>query len=81
MALRALSASRLLKAEAAPAEEAARALRLGKVEVVVAPDPGGLAYRLDPSRPEALVARARVDDALQRAAGRTRSPSPRARWR
>jgi ABC-type multidrug transport system permease subunit len=28
-------------------------------------------YRLDPSRPEAGVARARVDDALQRAAGRT----------
>ena len=27
-------------------------------------------YRLDPSRPEASIARARVDDALQRAAGR-----------
>jgi ABC-2 type transport system permease protein len=69
--LSALSRSTLLKASSGSAEEAARALRLGKVEVVVVPERAGLAYRLDPSRPEALVARARVDDALQRAAGRT----------
>ena len=69
-AIRALAGSPLLKAKAGSAEEAAQALRLGKVEVVVAPGPSGYEYRLDPSRPEALVARARVDDALQRAAGR-----------
>jgi ABC-type multidrug transport system permease subunit len=57
--------------------EASRALTMGRVEVVVvagpaplAPGGRGLEYRLDPSRPEAVAARARVDDALQRAAGR-----------
>src|SRR5262245_45645440 len=74
-ALRALSESPLLKPSAGTAEEAARALRLGKVEVVVTPEASGLAYRLDPTRPEALVARARVDDALQRHAGR-KDPLP-----
>jgi ABC-2 type transport system permease protein len=54
--------------------EAAQALRLGRVDVVVVP--GGpeaattVEYRLDPSRPEAVLARSRVDEALQRAAGR-----------
>ena len=59
--------------EEAEAEEAARALRMGRADVVVsAPaDPAGpVEYRLDPSRPEAGIARSRVDDALQRAAGR-----------
>ena len=49
------------------------ALRMGRADVVVSPpaDPAApVEYRLDPSRPEAGVARARVDDALQRAAGR-----------
>jgi ABC-type multidrug transport system permease subunit len=74
-AVRALGASPLLKTSAGSAAEAAQALRLGKVEVVVVPGTSGYEYRLDPSRPEALVARARVDDALQRAAGR-RDPVP-----
>ncbi|HEY7515742.1 MAG TPA: ABC transporter permease [Vicinamibacteria bacterium] len=74
-ALRALGASPLLKTSAGSAAEAAQALRLGKVEVVVGAGTSGYEYRLDPSRPEALVARARVDDALQRAAGR-RDPVP-----
>lgn len=73
--LRALGASPLLKTRAGSAAEAAQALRLGKVEVVVGAGTSGYEYRLDPSRPEALVARARVDDALQRAAGR-RDPVP-----
>lgn len=51
------------------------ALRLGRVEVVVdAREPGEsrrLTYRFDPTRPTSRVARFRVDDALQRAAGRT----------
>jgi ABC-2 type transport system permease protein len=64
-----------LKVGVLPEAEASRALTLGRVEVVVVPKPTppaspALEYRLDLSRPEAVVARARVDDALQRAAGR-----------
>ena len=71
--LPALRAAPLVVVEEAEAEEAARALRMGRADVVVsAPaDPGApVEYRLDPSRPEAGIARSRVDDALQRAAGR-----------
>lgn len=79
-----LRASPLVKAELADEAEAARALRMGRTDVVVAVlaglaatvDPAAaVEYRLDPSRPEADVARARVDDALQRMAGR-RDPLP-----
>ncbi len=67
-------------------EEAARALRTAKVDLVavaLAPDPrhGGtgrpapgpavVAYRYDPTRSESRAARLAVDDALQRALGRT----------
>lgn len=45
-------------------------LRLGKVSIVVVPGEP-TTYRFDPTRPESVLARARVDDALQRAAGRT----------
>ncbi len=62
-------------------EEAARALRSGKVVLVVHPTggndagaPAGLpaapVYRYDPARPESKQARLAVDDALQRSAGR-----------
>lgn len=54
--------------------EAARRLRLGKIALVVVPDgtanPAGVEYRFDPTRAESTLARLRVDDALQRAAGR-----------
>jgi ABC-type multidrug transport system permease subunit len=68
----------LVRAELAEEEEAARALRMGRADVVVsgsAEAGASLEYRLDPTRPEAGVARARVDDAVQRAAGR-RDPVP-----
>jgi ABC-2 type transport system permease protein len=68
----------LVKVETLGKDDAARALRLGRADVVVVgPSSAGAAvvYRLDPSRPEADVARARVDDALQRAAGR-KDPVP-----
>ncbi len=71
--LAALEQAPLVRAETEDDARAATALRMGRADVVVVPPaaPGGaLAYRLDPSRPEADVARARVDDALQRAAGR-----------
>jgi ABC-type multidrug transport system permease subunit len=57
----------------APESEATAALRMGRADIVVRPSGGPsepVEYRFDPSRPEAGVARARVDDALQRAAGR-----------
>ncbi|HEY2900224.1 MAG TPA: ABC transporter permease [Polyangia bacterium] len=52
-------------------ESAAREkLRNGQVQLVVAQPGGALDYRFDPMRPEARLARAVVDQALQRAAGR-----------
>ncbi len=51
---------------------AALALRTGRAALVVVPRAdGGLEYRYDDTRPEAAAARLRVDDRLQRAAGRT----------
>jgi ABC-type multidrug transport system permease subunit len=55
-------------------EQASIALRTGKVDVVVVPGSPRV-YRVDPSRPEGRLARALVDDALQRAEGR-RDPTP-----
>lgn len=51
------------------APEAERALRVGKVALVVRPGPPPI-FRYDPSRPESRLARLVVDEALQRAAGR-----------
>jgi ABC-2 type transport system permease protein len=58
-----------------PLDDAAArlALRSGKVAVLIVPPerPGGpLGYRFDPSRAETRLARATVDDVIQRAAGR-----------
>jgi ABC-type multidrug transport system permease subunit len=55
-------------------EQASAALRTGKVDVVVVPGSPRV-YRVDPTRPEGRLARALVDDALQRADGR-RDPTP-----
>jgi ABC-2 type transport system permease protein len=50
---------------------ARKGFRLGKYDLVIEPDgSGGLRYRYDPARPESVLARAEVDDALQAAAGR-----------
>jgi ABC-type multidrug transport system permease subunit len=71
--LAALGQTPLLRAELARDDEAVGALRMGRADIVVVPPASPTAaidYRFDPSRPEADVARARVDDALQRAAGR-----------
>jgi ABC-type multidrug transport system permease subunit len=62
----------LLKVQVLAEAEAGRALRAGRASLVVVPRQGEeVEYRLDPSRPECLLARSQVDDALQRAAGRT----------
>jgi ABC-type multidrug transport system permease subunit len=72
--IEALRREPLLEVEVRAAAEAQRALRMGRVELLAVPSGDaareGVEYRLDPSRPEAAIARARVDDALQRAGGR-----------
>ncbi|SPF33658.1 ABC multidrug efflux pump, inner membrane subunit [Candidatus Sulfotelmatobacter kueseliae] len=53
------------------AAEARNGFRLGKFDVVIEPDgKGGFQYRYDPDRPESVLARSEVNDALQAAAGR-----------
>jgi ABC-2 type transport system permease protein len=52
-------------------DTARKGFRLGKYDLVIEPDgAGGLRYRYDPARPESVLARAEVDEALQTAAGR-----------
>jgi ABC-type multidrug transport system permease subunit len=56
--------------------DALNRFRLGKYDMVVIPkENGGLEYRYDPARPESVLAKTQVDDALQSAAGR-RDPLP-----
>jgi ABC-2 type transport system permease protein len=52
-------------------DESARALRSGKVAIIVKPVDGTYSLRFDPTRPESRTARLIVDDVLQRAKGRT----------
>jgi ABC-2 type transport system permease protein len=60
-----------VKVRAMPEDSAGRALRNGEVALVaVARGAGAVEYRFDDTRPEGRAARALVDDALQRAAGR-----------
>jgi ABC-type multidrug transport system permease subunit len=49
---------------------ARKGFRLGKYDVVIEPGGGGMQYLYDPARPESVLARAQVDQALQEAAGR-----------
>ena len=68
-----LSRSAEVTATVMSPEEAAQALRSGKVAIVVKPamDPFDLfEYRFDPTRPESRTARLLVDDVLQRGRGR-----------
>src|SRR5215469_6184415 len=58
-------------ANIADEQVAQRGFRLGKYDLVVRPFPaGGYQYRYDPARPESVLARSLVDDALQRMSGR-----------
>jgi ABC-2 type transport system permease protein len=51
--------------------DARQGFRLGKFDLVVEPGPnGGFTYRYDPARPESVLAKAEVNDAMQAAAGR-----------
>jgi hypothetical protein len=74
-----LDADPRIAANETDAETAAKLLRDGEVALVVVP-PGPqeeVAYRFDRTRPESAVARFTVDDALQRAAGRSDAFTPR----
>jgi ABC-2 type transport system permease protein len=65
-----------VRVDVLPREAADRLLRTGGVAALVIPgDP--LVYRYDPTRPDGRLARERVDEILQRAAGRT-DPVPAA---
>jgi ABC-2 type transport system permease protein len=56
--------------------QAQQAFHFGKYDLVVEPDGrGGVRYIYDPSRPETVLSRAEVDDALQSGAGR-KNPVP-----
>lgn len=75
-ALSPASNSHGLSAEALGPEQAAHALRTGRVAMVVRAVGGNggvpqIEYRYDPTRPESRTARLAVDDALQREFGRT----------
>ena len=64
------------KVQVLDAEAAHQAFRLGKVDVAIEPGANGIfTYRYDPARPESVLARAEVNDALQSAAGR-KDPVP-----
>lgn len=57
-------------------DSAHQGFRLGKFDLVIEPDgKGSFTYRYDPARPESVLARSEVDDALQSAAGR-KDPVP-----
>jgi ABC-2 type transport system permease protein len=61
----------LFKPQILPGDEAQTGFRLGKYDLVVEPDgKGGFNYRYDPARPESVLAKTEVNDALQSASGR-----------
>jgi ABC-type multidrug transport system permease subunit len=59
------------KAQTLGADAAHNGFRLGKFDLVVEPDgKSGFQYRYDPARPESVLAKTEVNDALQASAGR-----------
>jgi len=61
----------MFKPRVLDAEAAQKGFRLGKFDVVIESDGrGGFQYRYDPARPESVLARAQVNEAMQTAAGR-----------
>ena len=60
-----------IKTQVLNEQEAHKGFRLGKFDLVIEPGTAGsVTYRYDPGRPESVLARAEVNDALQAAAGR-----------
>jgi ABC-type multidrug transport system permease subunit len=61
----------LFKIQVLSADETLKGFRIGKFDLVIEPnDKGGLQYRYDPGRPESVLAKFEVNEALQSAAGR-----------
>src|ERR1700729_1684602 len=61
----------IFKIQTLNADQARKGFRLGKFDLVIEADgKGGLEYGYDPARPESVLAKAEVNDALQSAAGR-----------
>lgn len=61
----------MFKVQVLNENEAHQGFRLGKFDVVIEPGANGaLSYRYDPARPESVLAKAEVNEALQGAAGR-----------
>jgi ABC-2 type transport system permease protein len=61
----------MFKVQVLDEQEARKGFRLGKFDLVIEPGPhGGVTYRFDPARPESVLAKSEVNDALQAAAGR-----------
>jgi ABC-2 type transport system permease protein len=61
----------LFKPHVLDAATARQGFRLGKYDVLIEPNAnGGFDYRYDPARPESVLAKTEVNDALQAAAGR-----------
>ncbi len=67
---RALQADRALAVRVLDDSAAARELRTGRVALVLVLGPDRMEYRYDDTRPEGVIARRVVDDAVQRLAGR-----------
>jgi ABC-type multidrug transport system permease subunit len=69
--LRAPAGKGPIRAEVLSEADALNQFRLGKYDLVLIPQAGGgFEFRYDPARPESVLARATVNDALQAAAGR-----------
>jgi ABC-2 type transport system permease protein len=69
-----------IKADILDSYDALNRFRLGKYDLVIVADgEGGFEYRYDPARPESVLARSEVNDALQAAAGRKDPVTARAR--
>jgi ABC-type multidrug transport system permease subunit len=65
-----------IRADIVDEPQAQQGFRLGKYDLVIVPDAKqGFQYRYDPARPESVLSRAEVDDALQAGAGR-KDPVP-----
>jgi len=65
-----------IRADIMEAQQAQQGFRLGKYDLVIVPDgKERFQYRYDPARPESVLSRALVDDALQAGAGR-KDPVP-----
>ena len=71
----ALKGDTTLVAEAYPDSAARKALRTGKIAILVVPAPAGVQYVYDPARGDAATARLLANRAIQRAAGR-KDPVP-----